>query len=173
MTLCLSKVTIHSSSHNFPIKMRLEWRFGIISACFACFDKCFSGIWAWCVDAIVDELESFTFIGRRCGQCCIFTEGHSRILMQRRSEESMKIDLPKNIQRTYKYATVYFSIWRSRIWRQNWPDVITDLTSESDDLLANHKELERAPGIPAPIRGYIYIYYNVASYFEAMISKNK
>ena len=27
------------------------------------------------------------------------------------------------------------------------------LTSESDDLSANQKELERAPGSPAPIRG--------------------
>ena len=52
-------------------------------------------------------------------------------------------------------------------------DVRIDLTSESDDLLANKKELERAPGSPAPIRGYIYIYYNVAPYFEAMISKKK
>ena len=43
--------------------MRLEWRLGKISACFACLDKYFSGIWAWCVDAIVDELGSFTFIG--------------------------------------------------------------------------------------------------------------
>ena len=25
-------------------------------------DNCFSEIWAWCVDAIVDELESFTLI---------------------------------------------------------------------------------------------------------------
>ena len=29
------------------------------------------------------------------------------------------------------------------------------LTPESDDLSANQKELERAPGSPAPIRGYI------------------
>ena len=28
------------------------------------------------------------------------------------------------------------------------------LTSESDDLLENHKDLERAPGSPAPIMGY-------------------
>ena len=28
-----------------------------------------------------------------------------------------------------------------------------DLTSESDDLSANQKEIERAPGGPAPIRG--------------------
>ena len=35
----------------------------------------------------------------------------------------MKIDLPKKVQRTYKYVTVCFSIWKSRIWRQNWPDV--------------------------------------------------
>ena len=63
MTLCLSKVTIHSSSHNFPIEMRLEWSLGNISACFTWLDKRFSGIWAWCVDAIVDELGSFTLIG--------------------------------------------------------------------------------------------------------------
>ena len=63
MTLCLSKVTIHSLSHNCPIDMRLELRLGNISACFAWLDKCFIGIWVWCVDAIVDELESFTFIG--------------------------------------------------------------------------------------------------------------
>ena len=30
-----------------------------------------------------------------------------------------------------------------------------DLTSESDDLLANQKELERAPGSPAPIRNIL------------------
>ena len=63
MTLCLSKVTINPSSNNFPIEMRLEWRLGNIFACFAWLDKCFSGIWAWCVDAIVDELGSFTLIG--------------------------------------------------------------------------------------------------------------
>ena len=63
MTLCSSKVTIHSSSCNFPIEMRLKWRLGKISACFAWLDKCFSGIWAWCVDAIVDELGSFKSIG--------------------------------------------------------------------------------------------------------------
>ena len=34
-----------------------------ISACLAWLDKRFSGIWAWCVDAIVDELGSFTLIG--------------------------------------------------------------------------------------------------------------
>ena len=50
-------------------------------------------------------------------------KGHSRILLQRRSEESMKIDLPKEVQRTYEYATVCFSILRSQIWRQNWHDV--------------------------------------------------
>ena len=43
--------------------MRLEWRLGKISACFAWLDNFFSGIWAWCVDAIVDELVSFTLIG--------------------------------------------------------------------------------------------------------------
>ena len=63
MTLCLSKVNIHSSSHNCPIEIRLEWRLGNISACFAWLDKKFSGIWAWYVDAIVDELGSFTLIG--------------------------------------------------------------------------------------------------------------
>ena len=62
ITLCLSKVTIHSSSHNCPIEMRLEWRLGKISACFSWLDKLFSGIWDWCVDAIVDELGSFTLI---------------------------------------------------------------------------------------------------------------
>ena len=54
---------MHLSSHNFPIEMRLEWRLGNISACFAWLDNIFSGIWAWCVDAIVDELGSFTLIG--------------------------------------------------------------------------------------------------------------
>ena len=63
VTLCLSKVTIHSSSHNCPIDMIMEWRLGIISACFAWLDNCFSGICAWCVDSIVDELGSFTLIG--------------------------------------------------------------------------------------------------------------
>ena len=42
--------------------MILEWRLGNISACFAWLDQIFSGIWAWCVDDIVDELGSFTFI---------------------------------------------------------------------------------------------------------------
>ena len=63
ITLCLSKVTIHSLSHNCAIEMRLEWRLGGISACFAWLDKCFSGIWAWCVDAIVDKLGIFKFLG--------------------------------------------------------------------------------------------------------------
>ena len=36
---------------------------GKISACFAWIDNCFNGIWAWCVDAIVDELGIFTLIG--------------------------------------------------------------------------------------------------------------
>ena len=31
--------------------------------------------------------------------------------------------------------------------------VIIDLTSESDDLLENQRELKREPGSPAPIRG--------------------
>ena len=43
--------------------MILEWMLGNISACFAWIDNVFSGIWAWCVDAIVDELGSFTLIG--------------------------------------------------------------------------------------------------------------
>ena len=47
----------------FPIEMRLEWRLGKISACFSWLDKLFSGIWDWCVDAIVYELGSFTLIG--------------------------------------------------------------------------------------------------------------
>ena len=63
MTLCLSKLTIHSSSNNCPIEMRLEWRLVNISEFFAWIDKCFNGIGAWCVDAIVDELGSFTLIG--------------------------------------------------------------------------------------------------------------
>ena len=63
MTFCLSNVTIHESSHNFTIEMRLELRLRNISACFYWIDICFSGIWAWCVDAIVDELGSFTFVG--------------------------------------------------------------------------------------------------------------
>ena len=36
---------------------------GNISACFAWLDNFFCGIWAWCVDAIVDESGSFTLIG--------------------------------------------------------------------------------------------------------------
>ena len=36
---------------------------GNISACFASLDNFFFGIWAWCVDAIVDELGGFTLIG--------------------------------------------------------------------------------------------------------------
>ena len=63
MTSCLSKVTKHSSSHNCSIEMRLKWRLVNISACFAWLDNCFSGIWAWCVDEIVDEFGSFTLIG--------------------------------------------------------------------------------------------------------------
>ena len=63
MNLCLSNLTIHSLSCNCPIEMRLEWRLGNISACFAWLDRIFSGIWDWCVDAIVDELGSFILIG--------------------------------------------------------------------------------------------------------------
>ena len=54
---------MHSSSHNLPIEMRLEWRLENISACFPWIDKKISGIWALCLDAIVDELGSFTLIG--------------------------------------------------------------------------------------------------------------
>ena len=36
---------------------------GGISACFAWIDNIFSGIWACCVDTIVDELGIFTLIG--------------------------------------------------------------------------------------------------------------
>ena len=43
--------------------MRLDWRLGKVYVCFAWFDNCFSGIWAWFVDAIVDVLGSFTLIG--------------------------------------------------------------------------------------------------------------
>ena len=60
---CLSKLNIYSSSHNCPIDIRLEWRLGNISACFAWIDNFFSGIWVWCVYGIVYELERFTFIG--------------------------------------------------------------------------------------------------------------
>ena len=63
MIMCLLKVTVHSLSHNCPIEIRLEWRLGNISACFAWIDKFFSGVWYWCVDAIVDELGSFKLIG--------------------------------------------------------------------------------------------------------------
>ena len=62
MIFFLSKLNIHSSSHNCPIEMRLEWRLGNISAYFAWLDNCFIAVWAWCVDAIVDELGSFTLI---------------------------------------------------------------------------------------------------------------
>ena len=63
MTLCLSKVTKHSSSHNCPNVMILEWRLGNITACFAWLDKLCSGMWDCFVDAIVDELGSFKLIG--------------------------------------------------------------------------------------------------------------
>ena len=63
MFFFLSKVTIYSSSHNCLIEMRLEWRLGNIPACFAWIDNVFSGIWAWCMDVIADELGSFTLIG--------------------------------------------------------------------------------------------------------------
>ena len=42
--------------------MRLEWSLENISAFLAWLNKFFSGIWAWFVDAIVDELGSFTLI---------------------------------------------------------------------------------------------------------------
>ena len=63
MNLCLSDVTIHSLSHNFPIDMILVWELGNIFACFSWLDKCFSVIWDWCVDSIVDKFGSFTLIG--------------------------------------------------------------------------------------------------------------
>ena len=45
------------------LTVRLELRLGDISTCFAWLDHYFSGIWAWCVDSIVDELGIFTLIG--------------------------------------------------------------------------------------------------------------
>ena len=62
MDFYLSKLTIHIFSHNSPIEIRLKQRLGKISACFSWIDKTFSGIWAWCVDGIVDELGSFSLI---------------------------------------------------------------------------------------------------------------
>ena len=62
MNLCLSKVTIHSSSHNCPIEMRLEGRLGNISTRFDWLDKFCSGLWSWCVDSILDELGSIILI---------------------------------------------------------------------------------------------------------------
>ena len=76
-------------------------------------------------------------------------KGHSRILLQRKSEESMKIGLPKKVQRTYKYATFFLA------YGNHESSVINHLTSELDDLSANQKELERARGSPAPLRGYL------------------
>ena len=67
MALCLSKVTIHSFSYNCLIELRLDLRLGKIFACFAWIDTFFSGIRAWCVDAIIDELGSFTLIGSSDG----------------------------------------------------------------------------------------------------------
>ena len=57
MTLWLSKVTIHSLSHDCPIEIRLQWRLGKISVCFPLLDNVLNGIWAWCVDAIVMSWE--------------------------------------------------------------------------------------------------------------------
>ena len=72
ITLCLSKVTIHSLSHNCPIEMRLKWTLGEISACFTRPDKKIRGILYWCVDAIVDGLGSFTLIEFLVAPlCCI------------------------------------------------------------------------------------------------------
>ena len=53
---------MHSLSHNCPIDMRLEWKLQEISACFACLDKLYSRIWAWCVDEIVAEVGRFKLI---------------------------------------------------------------------------------------------------------------
>ena len=47
LNFCLSKVTMHSSSHNCSIDMRLQWRLGNISAFFYWIDKFFSGVWDW------------------------------------------------------------------------------------------------------------------------------
>ena len=75
-------------------------------------------------------------------------KGHSQILLQRRSEESIKLifqrmfNVPTNMQQ-YVLAS-----------GDHEYGVIIDLTSESDDLSANQKELEGAHGSPAPIRGY-------------------
>ena len=63
MTFFFSKVTIHSLSHNFTIDIILDCRLVNISACLAWFDKCCSGVWAWYVNAIMDELGVFMFIG--------------------------------------------------------------------------------------------------------------
>ena len=49
--------------HLFVVLGWIMKSLGKISACSAWLDKCFSGIWAWCVDSIVDELGSFTSIG--------------------------------------------------------------------------------------------------------------
>ena len=57
------RIKLASLSYNCPNEMRLEWRLGDISACFSWIDNCFSEIWAWCVDAIADELGSFTLVG--------------------------------------------------------------------------------------------------------------
>ena len=38
-----------------------------------------------------------------------------------------------------------------------------DLTSESDDLPANQKELEREPGSSAPIRGYMPVICTISN----------
>ena len=40
----------------------MEWRLGNYPVCFAWLEKKFNGIWDWCVDAIVDNLGSFTLI---------------------------------------------------------------------------------------------------------------
>ena len=74
MTLLLSKVTIHSLSHNYPIDMRLEWRLGEFYACLAWLDNFCCGMWYLCVETIVADSGSFTLIGFSDGSlvCTIF-----------------------------------------------------------------------------------------------------
>ena len=64
MNLCLSKVTIHSLSHNCPIETRLERRLGKIYPCPASLDNVLvgSGIGVWmplCMSCGVSYLLGF------------------------------------------------------------------------------------------------------------------
>ena len=54
---------MHSSSHNVPNGVILEWRLGNISECFAGLDKFCSEIWAYCMNTIMYELGSFALVG--------------------------------------------------------------------------------------------------------------